>query len=146
MSDATDDDADARLHALWLRQIGVASAAFSPPARIREMDVTPELLADYRGHEVFLRLRARHPPSCFARFDDVRSCLIRRVTDEKACAVVLRNYTPCAREARKVALAQSLDDDGERRRLLNAKARVMEGAVGTPPPPPPTAAARGGVL
>ena len=128
-----DADADARLHVLWLKQIAAASApAPAPDSLLREMRVTPALLADYRGHEVFLKHRALHPPACFSRFDDFRSCLIRRIADEKACEVILRNYAPCAREARKAALASGPRDaaaDDDRRRLLNVRAREKETAA-----------------
>jgi len=94
------------------------------------MEITPTLLADYAGHEIFLRQRARHTPQCYERYDSVRNCLIRRETDEKTCETVLRTYRPCAREAHKAQLAASIAGDEERRKLLNAKSRVVENARG----------------
>jgi hypothetical protein len=93
------------------------------------MALTPALLADYAGHEVFLRQRARHAPHCFERFDLVRACLIRRITDERACEAVLRDYRPCARELHKAKLAAGLASDDERRRLLSAKAGALAAAA-----------------
>jgi len=93
------------------------------------MPLTPALLADYAGHEVFLRQRARHAPHCFERFDLVRACLIRRIADERACEAVLRDYRPCARELHKARLAAALAGDDERRRLLGAKAGALAAAA-----------------
>ncbi len=94
------------------------------------MELTPELLADFSGHEIFLRQRARHKPECYSPFDAVRACLIRRETDEKVCERVLRDFRPCAREAHKRQVSAAISSEEERRKLLNAKARAMETARG----------------
>ena len=103
-----------------------SAAGFPYPAVIGEMAVTPQVLAEYAGHEIFLKQRARHTPECYERYDAVRDCLLRRERDEKKCEYVLRTYRPCARQAHKAQVAASIASDEERRKLLNAKARVIE--------------------
>lgn len=97
------------------------------------MVITPELRDDYRGHEILLHQRARHSPQCYARFDDWRLCLIRRLKDPNACKLIVRAYRPCAEELKRErdanaalkADAAAAAADDERRRLLNEKAREL---------------------
>lgn len=99
------------------------------PARIGDMDVTPALLDDYAGHERLLRERAKLPPHCWLQYDALRLCLVRRVTDAETCARVVEAYRPCARELQRDKARRIMALDDERRKLLAAKARVLEAAA-----------------
>ena len=100
------------------------------PATVGAMAVTPELQAAYRGHEALLGYRARHPPHCYDRFDQVRLCWLSLV-DRAACARALEAYRPCAREMRKAKLKVYDDADAERRRALTeAAGRLASAAAG----------------
>jgi hypothetical protein len=101
---------------------GGADAGGAPPGML----VTAELLADYSGHEFLLRERARHAPHCYAAYDALRLCLVQRVSDAAACGRVAEAYRPCARELQRDKMRRMMALDDERRRILQAKAAVLE--------------------
>ena len=101
---------------------GGADAGGAPPGML----VTAELLADYGGHEFLLRERARHAPHCYAAYDALRLCLVQRVSDAAACGRVAEAYRPCARELQRDKMRRMMALDDERRRILQAKAAVLE--------------------
>ena len=59
-----------------------------------EMEVTAELRAAYAGHENLLAIRALHAPACYAAWDALRLCVLRRPghTDDAVCGAL----APCS--------------------------------------------------
>ena len=115
------------------------------------MLVTAELRAAYAGHENLLAIRALHAPACYAAWDALRLCVLRRPghTDEAVCGALAEAYRPCDDDLRRRALARKLAREDQRRRLLAADSRAQEAAqaqarararadapAGAPPPPP----------
>ena len=95
------------------------------PAKIGEMVITSDLLDDYSGHEIFLRERAKHPLHCYSAYDALRLCLVQKVTDPQTCGKVLEAYRPCAKELQREKIKRMMLIEEERRKILNAKARVL---------------------
>lgn len=88
-----------------------------------DMELTPALLDDYKGHELLLQFRARHQPHCYPLWDRLRECIVGRETREEACAAAARAFKPCAAEqARARAMAAKVRAD-DRRRALAARSR-----------------------
>jgi len=105
---------------------GASTSSSSSTAASPGMLVTAELLADYGGHEFLLRERARHSPPCYSAYDALRLCLVQRVSDAAACGRVAEAYRPCARELQRDKVRRMMALDDERRRILQAKAAVLE--------------------
>lgn len=97
------------------------------PDAIGDMRITPELAAEYAGHEVLLKQRAKHPPHCYRAFDALRLCLVGRV-DKATCEKVAAAYQPCARELKKAKVARMMAQEDERRKILAAKAKILDEA------------------
>lgn len=127
MADAASGLPGADPSALFLRRIKSIPRS-EIPDKIGDMAITPELLDDYKGHEIFLKERAKHPPHCYAAYDSLRLCFIQRLGPE-TCTKVMESYRPCARELQKRRLAQQMEAEDERRKILAAKARALEQAA-----------------
>lgn len=116
-------------NSLWAKQLSKKSLPRSEiPDKIGDMVITEELLADYAGHELFLKERAKHPPHCYSAYDSLRLCLVQRL-DPPTCGRVMEAYRPCAAELHKARIARMMAAEEERRKVLAAKARVLESAV-----------------
>lgn len=95
-----------------------------------QMEITDELLKEYSGHENLLTMRASHTPPCFRIFDAYRLCLLDRI-DADSCKQIGKAYEPCAADMKRAALAHRMAGEEERRKILAAKAKVLEAeAVG----------------
>ena len=111
--------------ALFQRRLrGMRKADIAAGDTVLGMLVTPELLADYAGHEVFLKERARHSPHCYRNYDALRLCFVQRL-DPDTCGRVVEAYRPCGRELQRLKVERLLALEDERRRLLSAKAKVL---------------------
>jgi hypothetical protein len=99
------------------------------PTEIGTMKVTEELRLDYQGHESLLKIRARHSEDCQKHFDALRLCMLRRLDPDK-CSLIQSAYAPCAKELRSSRLAREREQILERRKALNAKAKLLEAKDG----------------
>lgn len=96
------------------------------PPQIGEMELTPDLLSQYKGHENLLKLRAMHSPACYKLFDAMRLCILDRLSED-TCKEVARLYQPCDEDLKRQALAKKLAGEEQRRMQMAAKAKVLEG-------------------
>ena len=94
------------------------------------MELTPELLADYTGHESLLRWRALHPPHCYPFVDSLRLCVIHREKNPDECMRYAVAYKPCAAEVTKQRAIWRKEREEARRQYLAAAAREKELAQG----------------
>lgn len=92
------------------------------PKKYGDMDVTPELLDLYKGHEVLLKQRSTYPPYCYRAFDDMRLCILQKV-DPDSCRKMLIAFQPCAKEARNMR-SKSFQDAEKRRKSIETSKSV----------------------
>lgn len=86
---------------------------------------TPSIMFIIPSIEVFLKERAKHPPHCYRAYDALRLCLIQKI-DTVTCGKIVEAYRPCARELRKEKLKRVMSLEEERRKMLAAKAKILE--------------------
>lgn len=96
------------------------------PARFGDMELTPELLADYSGHETLLRFRALHSPQCYPAVDNLRLCIVHKEKREDECAKFAMAYKPCAADVAKRRALLRKEREEDRRRALAASVREKE--------------------
>lgn len=92
------------------------------------MELTPELLNDYEGHEMLLRVRARFQPHCHPLWDRLRDCIVGKEEREEACAAYARAFKPCSLEGRRQRAVAAEARADERRRALASLAKEKHAA------------------